>query len=393
MTEPTSVQPPRRRTWRIVALFTLAALLLVGIYLAFFRGRHADSTGGPPPDPRLAYTGPYRNIDPAVQYVADERCGDCHQKEAHSFAEHPMGRSLFPIATAHAPPTGPQQNNPFEALGSRFQVERVGDHVWHRRVKAGPDGRPIAESAWEVRFVIGSGTRGFSYLSDRDGYLSETPISWYSQKNLWDLSPGFGPAQAIGRAVIPDCLFCHANRARHIEGTSNQYAEPIFAGYAIGCQRCHGPGERHVAARQAGTVTATPDYTIVNPRHLEPALRDAVCEQCHLQGKLRFPGRGRAVDDFRPGLPMELFWSVFNRVAEPGESQKAVGQVEQMEQSHCFAAGSDTERLSCISCHDPHVRVLPAQRVRPLPGELPEVPRATRLQCSVTGAPAPLRRG
>src|SRR5207302_405536 len=102
---------------------------------------------------------------------------------------------------------------------------------------------------------------------------------------------------------------------------------PVFDGFAIGCQRCHGPGELHVASR------GTEKDTIVNPRHLEPALREAVCEQCHLEGEVRLVRHGRGLDDFRPGLPMELFWSVFLPTSETGEGPKAVGHVEQMYQS------------------------------------------------------------
>jgi tetratricopeptide (TPR) repeat protein len=105
------------------------------------------------------------------------------------------------------------------------------------------------------------------------------------------------------------------------------------------------------------------DHTIVNPRHLEPSLRDAVCEQCHLEGEARTLRRGRGLYDFRPGLPLELFWSVFVRASDAGEKRKAVGHVEQMYQSRCFQSGDGPNRLGCISCHDPHRRVPPAERV------------------------------
>ena len=61
------------------------------------------------------------------------------------------------------------------------------------------------------------------------------------------------------------------------------------------------------------------DTTIVNPRHLERSLREAVCEQCHLEGEARTVRHGRGLDDFRPGMPLELFWSVF--VAAPQAAQ------------------------------------------------------------------------
>src|SRR5262249_2492243 len=152
---------------------------------------------------------------------------------------------------------------------------------------------------WAVDFVLGSGNHGHSYLTSRGGYLFQTPISWFSEKKMWDLSPGFDPLELTGRSVLPECLFCHANRASYVVGSVNHYTEPIFDGYAIGCQRCHGPGQLHVASRQpAEKTTAEVDYTIVNPRHLDRSLRSAVCEQCHLQGKTRILRRGRGIYDF-----------------------------------------------------------------------------------------------
>jgi hypothetical protein len=175
---------------------------------------------------------------------------------------------------------------------------------------------------------------------------------------VWDLSPGFSPILLTGRAILPDCLFCHANRASHVPGTVNRYTEPIFDGYTIGCQRCHGPGALHAASQvQSDGV----DYTIVNPRHLKPSLREAVCEQCHLTGKERIVRRGREMYDFRPGLPLELFFSVFVRAPDGREDSKAVGHVEQMYQSRCFQASKG--ELGCVSCHDPHEHEPAAQRV------------------------------
>jgi predicted CXXCH cytochrome family protein len=203
-----------------------------------------------------------------------------------------------------------------------------------------------------VQFTLGSGSNGRSYLINRDGYLYQSPISWYAQKQTWDLSPGFANSYPQQRAIAVDCLFCHANRVDLVEGSINHYREPIFRGYTIGCERCHGPGELHVAQRTKGENIGDRDYTIVNPRRLEPHLRDAVCEQCHLQGEDRVLRRGRDVFAFRPGLPFYLFVSVFVRKPEWNQKNKAVGQVEQMYASQCYKASK--AELGCISCHNPH---------------------------------------
>src|SRR5262249_15296999 len=171
-----------------------------------------------------------------------------------------------------------------------------------------------------------------------------------------------------GRPIEGECFFCHANRVRPLEGYSNRYAEPVFEGYAIGCERCHGPGAEHVKNPGNRDPATGVDYTIVNPRHLGPKLRAAVCEQCHLAGDVRVVRRGRGIYDFRPGLPLEEFWSVFLREAEADQPRKAVNHVEQMYLSTCFSKSEEKSsegrrKLGCTSCHDPHRKVEAPQRV------------------------------
>ena len=135
------------------------------------------------------------------------------------------------------------------------------------------------------------------------------------------------------RPIDHDCLFCHSNRSEPVDLTANRYKEPVFLGHAIGCERCHGPGELH-ARRQE--LSGGRDLTIVNPRHLDPVLRGNVCEQCHLLGDRRVYRLGRDPTDYRPGLPLTEFFVDYGSMT--GEGQKLVGQVQQMKASRCFRA-------------------------------------------------------
>ncbi len=321
--------PLMRRVLFAAALGVLAVLAAVAAWLAWrsAAGPHgpAPTAAAAHPDPRRTYTGPYRNINPDVQYVGDAQCVGCHEDIAKSYALHPMGRSLAPIAdeTARQPPpclTGrggeaipDDAHNPFMTFGRRFRMERQGERAWHRQTAFDESGKPVVEWAQEVRWAIGSGMKGRSYLTEQDGYLLQTPISWFAPTRPfpptgkgrvegWDLSPGFGPAVLAGRLVPASCLVCHANRVREDADHPDRFEPPVFEGCAIGCERCHGPGELHVRREGANTI--------INPAKLSPDLRDAVCEQCHLEGEARVLRAGRGLQDFRPGLPLCDFWAI-----------------------------------------------------------------------------------
>ena len=371
--------------WVVLSLAVVAVLVWVGGRWLALWPEARDPTPkveSPPPDPRLTYTGPYRNIHPSVNYVGDSACVGCHPFESEGFHRHPMGRSIVPIAKVAASQRyDGAVHNPFAAVQSRFTVERQGDRVWHKQEHLGPEGKAVAAFRTEVEFAIGSGQRGHSYFTTRGGFLFQTAISWYSQKQIWDLSPGFANGRL--RPVIANCLFCHSSGVRPIEGTANRYAEPVFTSPAIGCERCHGPGEVHVKERRADTrVKGRIDHTIVNPRHLPAELRENVCQQCHLEGVARVIRRGRGLFDYRPGLPLHDFWTIFVRAKGLDDERKAVSHVEQMVQSKCFKVSGG--KLGCITCHDPHEPLSVPQRV--------PVYRNKCLECHATEHPCSLAR-
>lgn len=343
----------------LLSAAVLATLVIAAAWLYSRRGavEAPKAESDLPPDPRLAYDGPFQNVHPSVRYVGDAKCAECHLDITLPYSDHPMGRSLVPIRDlAKHQPYDKAHNNPFDAKGVRLWVERDGDRVRHRHARI-DDGKTVWEDANEVHFAVGSGTRGYSYFTELDGFVFQTPISWFSQKNLWDLSPGFTEITWPGRVVPTACLQCHSNGVKQVAGQLDRFEPGVFDGHAIGCERCHGPGQKHVEARTRNAkIEGGFDGSIVNPSRLEWPLRENVCEQCHLGGVLRETRRGRDWFDYRPGTPLEDFFFVLVANPELPGTHLAVGQVEQMRRSKCFQKSEGKKKLGCVSCHDPHVR-------------------------------------
>ena len=369
----------RAKTYRL-ALVVLALLICVGILawkvLAILFGNHESEPAvskGTWEDPRATYQGPIQNIHPDIQYVGTKACIKCHSGLAEVYSQTPMGRSLIPMpALAEKKWYDDVHHNPLKGFNSLLRIERQGQQVWHSQIKLDEKGQAVFQNKMEVQYAIGSGNHGHSFLNVEDDYVFQTGISWFGKKQqFWDVSPGF--AEFYRRPVMAKCLFCHADRALPRENYVNRY-QPMAGGWhSIGCERCHGPGGRHVhnpgladlasTARDSFKKDVTKaDLTIVNPGKLRPKLAEAICQQCHLEGEKRIVRRGQDLYAYRPGLPLDLFWSIFVDGRESGEDKKAVNHVEQMYLSRCFQRSQGDDKLGCITCHDPHLQVATAQR-------------------------------
>ena len=128
---------------------------------------------------------------------------------------------------------------------------------------------------------------------------------------------------------------------------------------AIGCENCHGPGSLHQELRRRGPrARGEEDLTIVHPGRLPRPLQEAICSACHLGDPAIVAIRGREIGDFEPGRPLNDF-RIHYRLEGGGDSMSVVGHVDQMHQSACYRKSE----MTCLTCHDPHLRQTPADRV------------------------------
>jgi tetratricopeptide (TPR) repeat protein len=344
---------------RLVGVFLLSCCLLIVaiIWIIVPRDQRAalDEQKTPTASLAASSTSPL-----SAKYVGDDTCARCHPSVTRKYRQHPMAHSCTPISKV-ASQEGFEKGNPFQAGGFLFSIEPRGEKVFHKTVRLDSSQQPLGQSEVEVQFALGAGTRGRSYLINRDGLVFQSPISWYSERQVWDLSPHLGAAvDQLYRPVQPLCLFCHADHVDPIERSGNRYREPIFQSYGIGCERCHGPGELHAQRHKTRSPVPAEDEGIVNPGRLEPALREAVCQQCHLQGLARILRPARQVFDYRPGMPLPTFWSVFVKPPSLDNHKRFSSEVEQMYSSRCYNASQG--KLGCISCHDPHEVPAPQEK-------------------------------
>ena len=279
-------------------------------------------------------------------------CAECHAKIYQSYMQSGMARSSGRVGTDGFGDSFSAGEFQDEALGARYKVTggTAAYKLEFARETTGVRGERM------LRWFVGSGSVGRSYLFAQDGFVFQAPVSYFSSVKKWGLSPGYAgkPLMDLARPVEIACLQCHASRLQPVAGTQNRYRETPFLEGGVSCERCHGEGRRHVAARSAGLPFKPGE--IVNPAKLDSAQRDSVCQQCHLTGAARVALAGKSVGSFRPGdyLSDHLAVVVWGAV---GNSERAVetaatDHAEQLYRSECKKAAG--EKLMCTTCHDPH---------------------------------------
>lgn len=340
----------------------LIALVVIIGFVAWSNRERGENLIG-----KLGVGGGTGEVPPENSFVGSRACAECHQQIAADYSRHPMARSLQLVGTAEVIEKFDTDRRRFTGGQRTYHVERRDGELIHHEVMFDDDGGVLYDQAETVQFAIGAGVKGRSYLLQREGLLFESPITWYSQTSSWGLSPGY-PTDLhyrFGRRVGDDCLACHSGRPAAVSSRSvDRYvAEKPFHEISIGCERCHGPGGRHVDLYSSPAAGHLDDPLIVSPEKLAGHRQDDICNQCHLEGKIRILRPGKRFDDFRPGDPLGKTWTVY--VAEsPFDEQGRplfTSHVEQMHASRCFQKSDGAMR--CTTCHDPHRAPSAAQRV------------------------------
>jgi hypothetical protein len=286
-------------------------------------------------------------------YVGSKVCFGCHADIYRSFLKTDMGRSMRPASELNLASIPDNATVPISADNRVLRVFH-DDAGWHQS-ETEPN---VFVNQHKLDYVVGSGANGLSFIVRRGNNLFQAPLSFYSKAGKWDLSPGYQYADyGFSRPIAAACILCHSGRPQPVEARTGEYLDPPFQELAIGCENCHGPGELHV--KQQGKVLGS----IVNPAKLPPRLAENICMNCHQGGDARVLQPGKSYLDFRPGKWLIETVAIFKIPPKPGTQTDSdlLEHDSAMKISRCFRESRG--KLSCLTCHDPHVQPTSTQGV------------------------------
>jgi predicted CXXCH cytochrome family protein len=277
---------------------------------------------------------------------ADAVCGNCHEK---IFREY--------LVTFMANASGLANDRIYtgslehRASGIEYKISEEDGSLWLSYLRRGD---PDVQGKHKLEYFLGSGHLGLTYLYSLNGYFIESPIAYYANAKGFDMKPGLTDFRALPPSLpmTSGCMRCHMTGVqREDAGTLNHFSKTPFLQAGITCESCHGDSARHVST--AGKAD------VVNPMKLDAERRDSVCISCHLEGDSHIEHAGRSALDYKPGDRISDYVSYFVYASDKITS-RGVSEIEELAQSQCKKMSGD--KMSCMSCHDPHYSPPPAKR-------------------------------
>lgn len=258
----------------------------------------------------------------AQDYVGDGACAPCHPNAARAQAGTRHARTLRAVDTKADGPLfagGNVVRDPVRKLS--YHTATVGGRC---TLEVTGGAQPLRENA---DWVLGTGKNAYTYLAANEpDRFTELRLSHYGT-GKWDFTPQEFPKDPVSGPTgqeqqgvkLDGCLLCHVTTLQRDEHGVRLDTSIL----GVGCERCHGPGRRHIQTVQR----RQPDPSMSIFRHADAATMTELCSQCHRDS------HNASLDDphARTNLPR------FQGLA--------------LEQSPCF---QKSRALSCITCHKPH---------------------------------------
>jgi hypothetical protein len=274
-------------------------------------------------------------------YAGSEKCATCHKDiyEKHKSTSHFL--TTVPATEKNIKGSFKKDKNIFSYSPDLYVEMQKRDSGLFQVVYF--KGEEKAAIPFDI--IIGSGTKGQSFMYWRDNRLFQMPLSYFTSVEKWANSPGFPRKVQINRPITSRCLECHSTFAELITpfGQEPEEFDHKKIIYGIGCEKCHGPGKEHIDFHMQNKKETSGRF-IVNTGALSRKQQLDLCALCH-------GGRKQKTQPSFTYLPGDSLESYFD------ESGSNFGLVDVHGNQHALLAASkcfQKSDMTCTTCHDPH---------------------------------------
>ncbi len=320
------------------------------------------------------------------EYTGSKNCQPCHKDQYESW-HRTYHRTMTQFAgreSVQADFNGVVLTN----AATRFRLSHTNDEYWVRMEHiTASELTENAPEALDVRIGLLTGSHHMQVFwapAGEGNVQVGFPFTWLIPERRWvpRNSTFVRPPDMAHRSEVWNvvCSRCHTTGVEPRVDLATHTVNTEVGELGISCEACHGPGERHVRARQAEadrTNKVNPEIIrseIIHPKKIDPVRAAQICGFCHsmkwFDKSEGWPQRGFR---FRPGDDLEKTTPIIqpSRVAQiPGLAEYLARHQDLLQDffwpdgmvrvsgrefngvqaSPCFKGG----QFSCLSCHSLH---------------------------------------
>ncbi len=302
---------------------------------------------------RASSEGVYVPIDPLAthdngkKFSGSEACAECHEDlyKTHMETAHFKSSSIANLETVKG--SFKKHKNEFHLSDSIVFKMNVKNGGLYQDVHMNSNNTPIKTARFDV--VIGSGTKGQSYLKWKDSSLYQLQVSYFTPTNSWINSPGYASSHlAPERPIFERCLECHMTYAKSTKTLykRNSYDRSQMV-YGIDCERCHGPAWDHVNFHKKHPLD-TIGRQIVKHSNLSRQQQLDACALCHSGLRTKV---SKSIFSFMVGDSLNQYSRADYSENDLKDLDVHGNQYGLLSASKCF---KKSVTMNCTTCHNPH---------------------------------------
>jgi hypothetical protein len=279
-----------------------------------------------------------------LQFAGSASCAGCHKKIYDSHLHTPHYLTTRPALQEYIKGSFEKGSNRFAYDSDRVVYMEKRDSGFYQVAYF----RGNERITGRMDIVVGSGSKGQTYITRYHDQLYQLPVSYFTAANKWANSPLY-PINPIlfNRPITSRCLECHSTFARV---TSTPDIEPESFDnkmiYGVDCEKCHGPAARHVAFQTQNPKDTTGKY-ILNPADFTKQQKLDLCGLCH-GGRLQ---KTKPSFQFISGDKLSDYFVIDTASPDPDHIDVHGNQYGLLRSSKCFQRSNI---MTCTTCHNPH---------------------------------------